>query len=196
MNNSEIYQKTEENHKQQKLTQKKVNIPTKNQEYENSNLMDSNLPSTNRNNRSVLEKKMETAIEYISNLNEEHIFDYTKSVIRDFLIFIKKVTSSNNEKEDLDCHFQVILKILDNIFNQMEILGNKLDFEFLNLFIPEEIFIQTFKIIIVAPCFLVDIDFFLLPFIRKIRKIIENDPKFFEIYFEILNKFICFEKGS
>ncbi len=153
-------------------------------------------PTTQRTDRTTLEKKMDSAIEYISNLNEEHIFDYTKSVIRDFLIFIKKVTSSNNEKEDLDCHFKVIIKILENIYNQMEKLSFNLDYDTLNQFIPEEIFIQTFKIIIVAPCFLLDIENYLLTFIKKLRKIISNDLKFFEIYFEILNKFICFEKGS
>lgn len=139
---------------------------------------------------------MESAIEYISNLNEESIFDYTKSVIRDFLIFIKKVTTSNNDKEDLDCHFKVIIQILENIFDQMEKIAIKLDYESLNSFIPEEIFIQTFKIIITAPCFLEDFDSVLIPFMKKIRKIINNDTKFFEIYYEIMNKFICFERGS
>jgi len=153
-------------------------------------------PSTNRTDRTNLEKKMDSAIEYISNLNGEHIFEYTKSVIRDFLIFIKKVTSSNNEKEDLDCHFSVIINILNNVFIQMEKIAVSLDYENLNQFIPEEIFIQTFKIIITAPCFLLEIENILLPFIKKIRKIIDNDVKFFEIYYEILNKFICFEKGS
>jgi len=156
----------------------------------------SEIPQTNRTDRTNLEKKMHSAIEYIYNLNKESIFEYTKSVIRDFLIFIKKVTSSNNTKEDLDCHFKVIIKILENIFNQMENLAKQLDYEKLNIFIPDEIFIQTFKIITVAPCFLTDIEKYLLPFMKNLRKIMENDKRFFEIYFEILNKFICFEKGS
>ena len=181
-------------HKKQPLInpQSKPSHQNYNLEQNTSNLTESNI--TNRN-KSVLEQRMDSAIEYISNLTAEQIFDYTKSVIRDFLIFIKKVTS-NKLKEDLDCHFQVILKILDNILNQMTVLAKKIKCEDLNMFIPEEIFIQTFKVIIVAPCFLVDIDFQLLPFINKIRNILCNDSKFFEIYFEILNKFICIDSGS
>lgn len=177
------------------LAKKQTNISSE-KEAINNNLSESNLPSTNRNNKSTLEKKMDSAIEYINGLHEDHIFEYTKSVIRDFLIFVKKVTSSNNENEDLDSHFQVILKILENIYKQMEQLALKLDIRYLNEFIPEEIFIQTFKIIIVAPCFLVDVETYLVPFIVKIRKILDNDIKFYEIYFEILNKFISFDKGS
>lgn len=146
--------------------------------------------------RTNLEKKMETAIEYISNLNEENIFDYAKSVIRDFLIFIKKVTSTGNIKEDLDCHFKVILKILIEIYNQMELLTKRLNFLQAKEFIPEEIFIQTFKIIVVAPCFLIDVESCLIQFIKKVRKTMENDKRFFEIYYEILNKFVNFEKGN
>jgi len=153
--------------------------------------------SSNRSDRTNLEKKMDSAIDYIANLSEEHVFDYTKSVIRDFLIFIKKVASANNDKkEDLDCHFKVIIKILDNIFDQIEKLAIKLNLDNLHDFIPEEVFIQTFKIIITAPCFLIEIDAVLLPFLDKLRKLISNDAKFFDIYYEILNKFICFEKGS
>jgi len=153
-------------------------------------------PITNRTDKTNLEKKMDSAIEYISNLSEEHIFEYIKSVIRDFLIFIKKVTSSKKTKEDLDCHCKVILKILTDIYNQMENLVKKLNFSRVKEFISEEIFIQTFKIIVVAPCFLLDIENYLLPFIKKIRKSMENDKRFFEIYLEILNKFISFEKGN
>jgi hypothetical protein len=158
---------------------------------------DSSFIHTNRSqtttNISVLEKRMESAIEHIYSLNNQGLFEYTKKVIKDFLIFVKNVTSKKLN-EDMESHFQVILKILSKIWER---LRNA----------PDELIIQTLKVIIVAPCFIdlneaeKNISFpanyqgkvfrhYLYPFMEQMRKSINNDEKVFYLYLDILNKFV------
>lgn len=151
-------------------------------------------------NISVLEKRMESAIEHIYSLTNHGLFEYTKKVIKDFLIFVKNVTSKKL-KEDMESHFQVILKILSKIWERIENA-------------PDELIIQTLKVIIVTPCF-IDLDsehksdkidkslvdrrvfkHYLYPFMEQMRKIINNDEKVFYLYLDILNKFVNNETKS
>jgi hypothetical protein len=135
------------------------------------------LQQSNRTNKSLLEQKMDDIIDSIyKNKNKADLQSYCRDIIKDFLMFIKKESNRGDSREDLNSHFGVIINILDKIYDQ---LGNS---------IPDDIYTQTFKIVVMGPCFLTNYNI-LIKFIKKVRRILNDDERLFSIYSGVLFKF-------
>jgi hypothetical protein len=132
----------------------------------------------------ALVQKMDSAIDYIYTLDGNELQEYGRTILRDFLSFIKK-ESNKDSRENLDEHFLVILNILEKIYDQMAKTG-----------VSEDIYLQTFKIIVMAPCFLEKNYNELAKFIKKIRRMINDDDQFYAMYSEILFKFFDINTGE
>ena len=183
-NNIQTIKSNNDNTKQILIKNKVENtqIESINKENKQENISIESSLDSNKTNKSVLEQKMDSAIAYIYTLKLNDLKEYLKTIIRDFLIFIKK--QSNKEiSEDLDSHFIVIVNLLDKILDRLK--SKSLD---------EDIYIQTFKIITISPCYLTNYSN-LHNFIKKLRNIINNDDKFYQLYYDVLNKFISFENN-
>ena len=69
-----------------------------------------------KNKEENFNKKKENLLDNINNLDINSIDNYSKIIIKDFLIFVKKIYQNNSEKtEDLSYHFNIIFMIVEKI---------------------------------------------------------------------------------
>ena len=68
----------------------------------------------NKNNFDNFNEKKGELLKSIENINENTIEKYSKIIIKDFLVFVKKVFKQKNE--DLSNHFELIFMIYEKIF--------------------------------------------------------------------------------
>ena len=77
----------------------------------------------NKNNIESFNERKNTLMKSLENINEETIEKYSKIIIKDFLVFVKKICSQKNE--DLSTHFELIFMIYEKIFNRIIIIMNE-----------------------------------------------------------------------
>ena len=68
----------------------------------------------NKNNIDDFNKRKNELLKSIENINEDTIEKYSKLIIKDFLVFVKKIFKQKNE--DLSTHFELIFMIYEKIF--------------------------------------------------------------------------------
>ena len=139
--------------------------------YENNNINDNDYYkelNTNNNNNKVkksnkqevdedFNKKKENLLDNIHNLDINSIDKYSKIIIKDFIIFVKKICSSEDKKkEDLSYHFNIIFMIFEKILYRLIVLLNenqeqKEKYTKLKKLL-EELIGYISKIIIITPC--------------------------------------------
>ena len=127
--------KNKENNKVNKnnISKNNKNYSSENSEEENENEYDHNNSNINdedyykemnndkndikNNNKDEnFNKKKENLLDNINNLDINSIDKYSKIIIKDFLIFVKKICDDNSQKnEDLSYHFNIIFMIVEKI---------------------------------------------------------------------------------
>ena len=132
--------------------------------------------TSNNNIESMCKLRTDPVIKKINSCENSQINDYAKKVIRDFLIFIKNHTASLSG-DDLRLHYIVIIKILDKLFEKIQMTNS------------EEIIMQSTKIIIVSPCFLKEERIYFDEIMEKLKKTLNNEQRFFNIVIGVLEKF-------
>ena len=107
----------------------------------------------NNNNSDSLEQRKKELLKSIENINEETIEKYSKLIIKDFLVFIKK--ACQQKKEDLSPHFELIFMIYEKIFNRIIFImkENKNKSQYLSKYVKliDELINYLTKILILAP---------------------------------------------
>ena len=90
--------------------------------YEKINSINNNNNKTinKENNMDSLEQKKLSLLKSIDNINEETIEKYSKIIIKDFFVFIKKICQ--HKTDDLATHFELIFMIYEKIFNRIIII--------------------------------------------------------------------------
>ena len=114
INKTEIGEENINNNKINNLSKKNNNNKI------NNNSNNNNISSTNMD--SLTERK-NTLLKSIENINEDTIEKYSKIIIKDFLVFIKKICKQKNE--DLSSHFELIFMIYEKIFNRIIFIMNE-----------------------------------------------------------------------
>ena len=140
---NDIEEKNIENINTQKETEFYKNKPNKRKVKE----------ELNNNN---VERKKENLLDNIHNLNIIDVEKYSKVMISDFLIFIKKVCNGEKQDEDLSYHFNLIFIIFEKFLYRIIVLLNenkeKKD-KYLKLKKLLDEFIRNIcKVIIITPC--------------------------------------------
>ena len=133
-------------------------------EQNNSNINDEDYYKEMNNNKNQennkdenFNKKKENLLDNINNLDINSIDKYSKIIIKDFLIFVKKICDDNSQKnEDLSYHFNIIFMIAEKIlYRFIELLeenkGQNDKYSKLKKSLEELIGYIT-KIIILTPC--------------------------------------------
>ena len=90
--------------------------------YEKINSINNNNNKTinKENSMDSLEQKKLSLLKSIDNINEETIEKYSKIIIKDFFVFIKKICQ--HKTDDLATHFELIFMIYEKIFNRIIII--------------------------------------------------------------------------
>jgi hypothetical protein len=90
--------------------------------YEKINTINNinNKTINNENSIDSLEQKKLSLLKSIDNINEETIEKYSKIIIKDFFVFIKKICQ--HKTDDLATHFELIFMIYEKIFNRIIII--------------------------------------------------------------------------
>ena len=205
--NTKSAKKIENNYKNQKKKQPKKNNndnldinDNEENNFENNNDLyyqeelqesknDKSKKNKKINSKEDFNHKKEDLLENIHNLDIDSIDKYSKIIIRDFLIFVKKICDVDEEKEDLSYHFNIIFMIFEKILYRIIVLLNKHQAEkdkYSKLKkILDELIQYISKIIIITPC--IDqiqgtetFDLTLLEtFMEKIKEFCLNQEKFY-----------------
>ena len=172
----------------------KKNIVEKKHEAENINQNETefhNEKPNKKNNKEAIniEKKKDNLMDNIHNLDINNVEKYSKVIISDFLIFVKKVCNEEKKDEDLSYHFNLIFVIFEKFLYRIIVLLNenkekKDKYNKLKKLLDE--FIRNIcKVIILTPC--IDqikgsnkFDVILLEtFMEKIKDFCLNKEKFY-----------------
>ena len=150
-NNNSNNKKTKNNNKE--IT----NENTKIENDQNETVFYNNKPNKRKNKEetnSNVERKKENLLDNIHNLNINDIEKYSKVMISDFLIFVKKVCNEEKKEEDLSYHFNLIFVIFEKVLYRIIVLLNK---EKKDKIIKLKKLLDDFvgnicKVIIITPC--------------------------------------------
>ena len=150
-NNNSNNKKTKNNNKE--IT----NENTKIENDQNETVFYNNKPNKRKNKEetnSNVERKKENLLDNIHNLNINDIEKYSKVMISDFLIFVKKVCNEEKKEEDLSYHFNLIFVIFEKFLYRIIVLLNK---EKKDKIIKLKKLLDDFvgnicKVIIITPC--------------------------------------------
>ena len=96
-----------------------------NNNIENNNKNYKEKKINNNKEEEDISHKEENLLENIHNLDINSIDKYSKIIIRDFLIFVKKICDENQQKEDLSYHFNIIFTIFEKILYRLIVLLNE-----------------------------------------------------------------------
>ena len=116
----------------------------------------------NKNNKKInnsninVEKKKENLLDNIHNLDINGVEKYSKVMISDFLIFVKKVCNEEKKEEDLSYHFNLIFIIFEKFLYRIIVLLNE-NKEKKEKYIKlkkllDEYISNICKVIIITPC--------------------------------------------
>ena len=113
----------------------------------NANKKDSNIN---------VEKKKENLLDNIHNLDINGVEKYSKVMISDFLIFVKKICNEEKKEEDLSYHFNLIFIIFEKFLYRIIVLLNE-NKEKKEKYIKlkkllDEYISNICKVIIITPC--------------------------------------------
>ena len=172
----------------------KNNSLEKKHENENNNQNETefhNEKPNKKNNKEVIniDKKKDNLMDNIHNLDINNLEKYSKVIISDFLIFVKKVCNEEKKDEDVSYHFNLIFIIFEKFLYRIIVLLNenkekKDKYNKLKKLLDE--FIRNIcKVIIMTPC--IDqikgsnkFDIILLEtFMEKIKDFCLNKEKFY-----------------
>ena len=186
INNNYSNNKKTKNNIKENTTNENMNKENDNNETEFYN----NKPNKRKNkeeNNSNVERKKENLLDNIHNLDINDIEKYSKVMINDFLIFVKKVCNEEKKEEDLAYHFNLIFVIFEKFLYRIIVLLNK---EKKDKIIKLKKLLDDFignicKVIIITPC--IDqikgsnqFDITLLEtFMEKIKEFSLNKEKFY-----------------
>ena len=109
-----------------KLSKKKLNVSRENSNISNNfnnTTIERNKNNNNTNMSEALNQRKVILLKSIENINEDSIDKYSKLIIKDFLVFIKKICENKNE--DLSCHIELIFQIYEKILNRIVTLMNE-----------------------------------------------------------------------
>ena len=122
-------------------------------EFYNGNNNINNNENLHSNN---IDKKKDNLLDNIQNLDIDNLEKYSKVIISDFLIFIKKVCNEEKKDEDLSYHFNLIFIIFEKFLYRIIILLNEnkeKKEKYLKLKKLLDEFIKNIcKVIIITPC--------------------------------------------
>ena len=76
-----------------------------------------------KNDEDSFNERKNALLKGIESINEDTIQKYSKIIIKDFLVFVKKICKQKNE--DLATHFELIFMIYEKIFNRIICIMNK-----------------------------------------------------------------------
>ena len=112
--------------------------------------------NTKEDSNSNVERKKDNLLENIHNLDINGIEKYSKVMISDFLIFVKKVCNEEKKEEDLSYHFNLIFIIFEKFIDRIIILlkENKEKKERYTKLkkLSDEYIRNICKVIIITPC--------------------------------------------
>ena len=185
-NNNNSSNKKAKNNNKENTTNENTNKENDNNETEFYN----NKPNKRKNkeeNNSNVERKKENLLDNIHNLDINDIEKYSKVMINDFLIFVKKVCNDEKKEEDLAYHFNLIFVIFEKFLYRIIVLLNK---EKKDKIIKLKKLLDDFignicKVIIITPCIEQikgsnQFDITLLEtFMEKIKEFSLNKEKFY-----------------
>ena len=132
-----------------------------NMNYNNMNSINNNINNniieSNKNNSTnmseALNQRKAVLLKSIENINEDSIDKYSKLIIKDFLVFIKKICENKNE--DLSCHIELIFQIYEKILNRINTLMSENNSKEKNMKwrkLIDELMSYITKVLILTPC--------------------------------------------
>ena len=127
-------------------------------------------------------QKKENIMDNIHNLDINSLDKYSKIIVKDFLIFVKKICDSEDEKkDDLSYHFNIIFMIFEKIIYRLIVLLNEnqeqKDKSIKLKKLLDELIGYISKIIIITPC------------IHQIKGTKEFDTTLLNIFMEKIKEF-------
>ena len=121
------------------------------------NIKNNTSKKNNKNNENInINKKKDNLLDNIHNLDMNSVEKYSKVIISDFLVFVKRVCKEEKKEEDLSYHFNLIFIILEKILYRIIVLLNE-NKENKDKYIKLKKLLDEFirnisKVIILAPC--------------------------------------------
>ena len=144
------------NTKNNKKIQNNNNSNKKITNIENDKQNNKKMPKEDSNTNTNIERKKENLLDNIHNLDIAGVEKYSKVMISDFLIFVKKVCNEEKKEEDLSYHFNLIFIIFEKFLYRIIVLLNenkdkKEKYSKLKKLLDEYIG-NICKVIIITPC--------------------------------------------
>ncbi len=144
------------NTKNNKKIQSNNNSNKKITNIENDKQNNKKMPKEDSNTNTNIERKKENLLDNIHNLDIAGVEKYSKVMISDFLIFVKKVCNEEKKEEDLSYHFNLIFIIFEKFLYRIIVLLNenkdkKEKYSKLKKLLDEYIG-NICKVIIITPC--------------------------------------------
>ena len=144
------------NPKNNKKIQSNNNSNKKITNIENDKQINKKMPKEDSNTNTNIERKKENLLDNIHNLDIAGVEKYSKVMISDFLIFVKKVCNEEKKEEDLSYHFNLIFIIFEKFLYRIIVLLNenkdkKEKYSKLKKLLDEYIG-NICKVIIITPC--------------------------------------------
>ena len=163
----------------------KINNNKKEKKREN-NYNRSNKKSNKEEEEEDFDKKKENIMDNIHNLDINSLDKYSKIIVKDFLIFVKKICDSEDDKkDDLSYHFNIIFMIFEKIIYRLIVLLNEnqeqKDKSIKLKKLLDELIGYISKIIIITPC------------IHQIKGTKKFDTTLLNIFMEKIKEF-CLNK--
>ena len=168
------------NSSQKKIREKIIKNGNENKFINMTEIVKDNGCEKNKKNSDNLNERKNTLLKSIENINEDTIEKYSKIIIKDFLVFVKK-----QKNEDLSTHFELIFMIYEKIFNRIIYFMNE------NKNIKQNI-LKFKKLIDELINYLTKI-LILTPGIQQIKGSSKFNILIFEKYLSIFQNF-CFNK--
>ena len=144
------------NTKNNKKIQNNNNSNKKITNIENDKQNNKKMPKEDSKTNTNIERKKENLLDNIHNLDIAGVEKYSKVMISDFLIFVKKVCNEEKKEEDLSYHFNLIFIIFEKFLYRIIVLLNenkdkKEKYSKLKKLLDEYIG-NICKVIIITPC--------------------------------------------